>query len=148
MIAVSFFSSPEFYVVAVFVAAAVIGLAAMPGQKGEVRTFLYAGMLDYDGIPSEPCITARVDDSGHLHIHRLGLSGISTDGAYSIAVKVSGFDVTIEERLTGGADKAHAIIDCLGLERYHIRYRSEATGRSAAFSLRIAPGNTIDRLLS
>ncbi len=139
---------------AVFVAAAIIGMAAMPGQKGEVRTFLYAGMLDYDGIPSEPCITARVDDSGHLHIHRFGLSGISTDGAYSIAVKVSGFDVTIEERLTGGspyaggADKAHAIIDCLGLERYHIQYRSETTGRSAAFSLRIAPGNTIDRLLS
>lgn len=147
------FGSIEFYVVAVFLAAAVIGLAAMPRTKGEVRTFLYAGELAPDSTPSEAGIVARVDDRGRLEIYRYGLEGISMAGAYSLAVKIAGFDVTIEERLTAGPQNAEeaaigfASIDCLGTERYHIQYRSEASGRSAAFSINIRPGNEVKRLL-
>lgn len=147
------FGSIEFYVVAVFVAAAVIGLAAMPRDKGEARTFLYAGGLAPDSTPSEAGILARVNDRGHLEIFRYGLESISMDGAYSLAVKVTGFDITIEERLTPGrrtgeeAATGFAEIDCLGSERYHIQYRSEATGRNAAFSINIRPGNEVKRLL-
>lgn len=148
------FGSIEFYVVAVFIAAAVIGLAAMPRSKGEARTFLYAGELAPDITPSEAGILAHVDNHGRLEIYRYGLEGISMAGAYSLAVKIIGFDVTIEERLTTGTRSAEnaaigfASIDCLGPERYHIQYRSEATGRSAAFSINIRPGNEVKRLLS
>ena len=153
MIAASLTGSMEFYVAAVFVAAAVICLASRPARKGPARTFLYAGEPGFGGTPSEARLTARVDESGRLEIYRYGLEGVSADGAYSLAVEIRGFDVTINERLTPGsgtgcADMAKATLDCFGQERYHILYRSEATGRSAAFSLRIAPGNRIDRLLT
>lgn len=149
----SMFGSIEFYVVAVFIAAAVIGLAAMPRTKGEARTFLFAGELAPDSTPSEAGIVARVDDRGRLEIYRYGLEGISMEGAYSLAVKITGFDVTIEERLTAGSRSAeaasigYASIDCLASERYHIQYRSEVTGRSAAFSINMRPGNEVKRLL-
>lgn len=148
------FGSIEFYVVAVFVAAAVIGLAAMPRQKGEARTFLYAGEIAPASMPAEAGIEAVVDDRGRLEIYRYGLEGVGMAGAYSLAVKIIGFDVTIEERLTAGprtaetAGMGYACIDCLGPERYHIQYRSEATGRNAAFSLNIRPGNKVLRPLS
>lgn len=147
------FGSIEFYVVAVFVAAAVIGLAAMPRHKGEARTFLYGGELMEGGEPSQPCILVRVDDRGRLDIYRYGLTGVTMAGAYSLAVKIVGFDVTVEERLTAGArgaaeaTTAYACVDCLGSECYHVQYRSEATGRSAAFSINVRPGNQVTRLL-
>lgn len=142
--------SIEFYVIAVFVAAAVIGLAARPHGRGAVRTFLYSGELSDAGEPSEAGIVAHVDGRGMLEIYRYGLEGLD---AYSLAVKVSGFDVTIDERLTPGRrsgmpQTGYARIECLAAERYHIQYKSEATGRSAAFSLNIRPGNKIVRVLS
>ena len=146
--------SIEFYVVAAFVAAAVIGIVAMPKSRGEVRTFLYAGELDSSACDTEPSVVAHVDNHGRLEIYRYGLEGVGMAGAFSLAVKINGFDVTIEERLTTGhmsageAAMGYACIDCLGPERYHIQYRSEATGRNAAFSLNIKPGNEITRLLS
>lgn len=146
--------SIEFYVVAVFVAAAIIGLAALPARKGPVRTFLYAGTITPDESgETEPSIILQVLDNGRLHISRHALAGIADDGAYSLAVKVSGFDVKIEERtvagrLTPGALMlGEATVDCLALERYHFQYRCEDLGRSAAFSLNLRPGNTISRPL-
>lgn len=147
------FGSVEFYVVAVFVAAAVIGLAAMPRRKGEVRTYLYAGELYAVDEPSEAGVAVQVDERGGVCVYRYGLEGVTMGGAYSLAVKVGGFDVTIEERLTAGPRGAEAAgtgfarIDCLASERYHIQYRCEATASSAAFSLTIRPGNKVFRKL-
>ncbi len=148
------FSSIEFYVIMVFLAAAVVGLAAMPSRRGAARTFLYAGCL-YDNAPmSEPGIVAVVEADGTLSLYRFGLEGVGMDGAFSLALTIIGFDITIEERLTAGpasaqrATMARVSIDCLGAERYHFNFRSEATGRSAAFSLNIQPGNRIERRLN
>lgn len=94
--------SIEFYVVAAFVAAAVIGIVAMPKSRGEVRTFLYAGELDSSACDTEPSVVAHVDNHGRLEIYRYGLEGVGMAGAFSLAVKINGFDVTIEERLTTG----------------------------------------------
>lgn len=146
--------SIEIYVVAVFVAAAIIGLAALPSRKGPVRTFLYAGTIspEADG-DTEPSIVLRVLDNGRLHIARHAIAGVAADGAYSLAVKVSGFDVTIEERTVPGRLApvtymfGEATVDCLALERYHFQYRCEALGRSAAFSFNLRPGTTIGRPL-
>lgn len=147
------FGSIEFYIITAFVAAAVIGFSAMPSRRGTARTFLFGGELFDDVAPSVPGIVFVVGDDGVLDVYRFGIDGVDMSGAYSLALTIIGFDITIEERLTAGrlngavATAAHARIDCLGRERYHFLYRNEAIGRSAAFSLNIRPGNRIERLL-
>lgn len=150
----SMFGSIEFYVVAVFVAAAVIGLAAMPRTKGEARTFLYAGELAPDSTPSEAGIVARVDDRGRLEIYRYGLEAHIDGGslqprrenhrlrrdhrgaAYSRATQRRGRRHRLREhRLPGVGAVPHTVP-----QRGH--------GRSAAFSINIRPGNEVKRLLS
>lgn len=154
MILSSIFQTVEFYVITVFVAASVVAALAMPSRRSAARTFFFAGTLRTDAAPSEPGIVAIVADNGSLTFHRFGIDGVSVSGAYSLAVTIIDFDVTIEERLTPGsptdtsATAAYATLDCLGAERYHFNYRSEATGRNAAFSLNIRPGNRIERRLS
>lgn len=147
------FESIEFYIITAFIAAAVIGFSAMPSRRGAARSFLYGGELFDDATPSVPGIVVIVADDGTVDFYRFGLNDISMSGAYSLALTIIGFDITIEERLTAGrrgdisATSAHARIDCLGAERYHFNYRNKALGRSAAFSLNIKPGNRIERRL-
>ncbi|MDE6574244.1 MAG: hypothetical protein K2L84_02820 [Muribaculaceae bacterium] len=148
----SFFTSIEFFVIMAFIAAAVVALAAMPSKRGAARMFYYGGELDSSAAPSVPGVVALVDEQGQLLLYRFGLDGVSMDGAYSLAVTITGFDVTIDERLTAGqgdtaATSAVVRCDCFGRERYHFHFRSEATGRSAAFTLNIRPGNRIERRL-
>ncbi len=157
------FGSIEFYVICAVVAAALVAFAALPPRRGAVRTFFFTGTLheatsaDADRITSAigtaPAIRATVDSHGILMSERGGLDGIFTDGACTSAVQVSGFDVIIEERRVPGrrgrpATAATVRVDCLGAERFHFLYNSEATGRKAAFTLRISPGNTIVRGLN
>ena len=144
----SVFQTVEFYIISAFIAAAVIAAAAMPSRRSAARTFLYGGNLSDRNGPGEPAVTFIVETNGDV------TDGITESGAYSIAVTIIGFDVTIEERLTPGrpADPAiyagYTTMNCLGNERYHFHYKSEMTGRSAAFQLNIRPGNRITRPLS
>ena len=153
MLTLSIFQTVEFYIIAAFIAAAVIAAAAMPSRRSAARTFLYGGTLVPGDEAEEAGVTFTVRENGNLRIDRTGLRGISVSGAYSLAVTIIGFDVTIEERLVvgrpadEGATEAYAVMDCFGRERYHFQYKSEA-GRSAAFSLNIRPGNTIARPLT
>lgn len=154
MLLLSIFQTVEFYIIAAFIAAAVIAAAAMPSRRSAARTFLYGGTLVNSGEAQEPEVIFSVAENGNLRIDRTGLRGMSVSGAYSLAVTIIGFDVTIEERLVPGraedemVTSAYAVLDCLGRERYHFQYKSEATGRSAACSLNIRPGNTIVRPLT
>lgn len=157
MILLSIFQTVEFYVISATMAAAVIAAASLPSRRGAARTFLYAGELmapiSQVGERGGQGITVTIDENCRMHIHRFGLEGICESGAYSLSVKIFGFDVEINERLTpgrhGGEEmtQAEAVIDCFGRERYHFQYKSEATNRSCAFTLNIAAGNTINRPL-
>lgn len=150
----SIFNTVEFYVVTAFIAAAVVGFAALPARRGAARQILVGGDLLFDAPSAEPEIVFAVEDNGDIRVMRHGLEGVLESGAYSLAVTVIGFDVTIEERLTvGRGEGVEAVAACakisgLGAERYHFQYRSEATGRSAAFSLNLRPGNSISRPLT
>lgn len=138
----------------VFIAAAVVGLAAMPSRRGEARQQLVAGELIYDAAPSVPGIVIIVNDDATFTIYRFGLENVAESGAFSLVVTFIGFDITIDERVVYGrqdgrmATAAQATIKGVAPERYHILYRSEATGRNAALSLNMRPGNRIDRELS
>lgn len=154
MITASIFNTVEFYIVTAFIAAAVVGYAALPSRRDPVRQLLVAGDLLDGYAPSEPGIVARVADNGDLEIYRFGIDSLADTGAYSLAVTIIGFDITVDERITPGrrgtaaVTAARAAIGGLGAERYHFLYRSDATGRSASFSLNIRPGNRIERRLS
>lgn len=160
MLALSIFQTVEFYVIAAVAAASVIAAAALPPRRGPVRSFLYAGTLETDAPPGEPqAIEATVGDDGYLCLRRTGLAGLTDTGAWSLAVQISGFDVTVNERITAGrrrpADEdpplpvgaAHARLDCFGRERYHFRFVSDATGRSCNFTMTVAPGARLRKAL-
>ncbi len=149
MIICEFLGTVEFYVICALVAAAVLGLCVKPASKGEVRTFLYPGILAAESDPHEEELELTCLDDGSIEICRHGLSGkIAPDGAYSIAVKLSGFDVEITERITRGhgemsADspgKATVMTDFAGREYYHFRYKNEETGQLVVFTLHNRPG--------
>lgn len=155
MIAAGIFNTVEFYVVAAVAAAAVLAAAALPSRRGSARTFLYEGTLG-SGVqpkPQPPSVDVWVDEWCGLCVCRKGMEGVHSDGAYSLAVEIIGFDVTINERITAGmhrtdpVDTATARMECFGRERYHFRYVSESTGRSCAFYLNISPGNRLHRAL-
>lgn len=152
MLPCSFFNTVEFYVICAFVAAAVIAAVSTPSRKGAARTFLFAGTLIPDAEDGGAGIRAEVDDFGYLVITRFGFRDLCTDGAYSLAVEIAGFDVIIKERVTPGrhgfpVPAARCVVDCLGRERYHFQYISEHSRASAAFSLNIRPGNKVERKL-
>lgn len=151
---VSIFQTVEFYIIAAFIAAAVVAAAALPSRRGAARTFLFGGELSEHLPTGGSEIIFTVEDNGNVSVVRTGFEGMTESGAYSLAVTIIGFDATIEERLMPGkisdapVNTGYATMNCFGRERYHFQYKSEVTGRSAAFSLNIRPGNTISRPLS
>lgn len=159
MILIGIFQTPEFYVIVSVVAAAVIALVALPERKGEVKLHLLEGRLiagdddRADISPGQGSVTFTVDDSRRVHLLRQGLAGIAVDGALSLAVRVSGFDITIEERVTPGspfgpqATAAAFCLDFLAPEWYHIRYESEAFSQHASLTLHVREGITLTKRL-
>lgn len=149
MIICGFLGTVEFYVICALVAAAVLGLCVKPAHKGEVRTFLYPGILSPESDLHDEEIELTCLDDGSIEICRHGLNGkIAPDGAYSIAVRLSGFDVEIIERITRGQGsisdeapgKATVTTDFAGQDYYHFRYKNEETGQLAVFTLHNRPG--------
>lgn len=159
MILSSVFQTPEFYVIVSVIAAAVIAVASLPERKGEVKLHLLAGELHEAGetqsadTPGYGSVTFTVGSSNVVTLRRDGLSGVSIDGALSLAVRVSGFDITIEERVTNGssfppmASSATFELNFLAPEWYHIRYESEAFSEHASLTLHVREGITLTKRL-
>lgn len=150
----AWFHTIEFYVILAFVAAAVVALCGRPSSRGAVQTHLVAGtLLLTEGAAEGPAgVAFRVDDRGRVEVFRYGLRGVTDRGAYSLAVSVSGFDVTVKERTVGGRGNeavscATATLDFLGSERYHFQYKVEDSALTTAFYLTIRPGARVDRSL-
>ena len=75
-------------------------------------------------------------------------------GAVSLAVRVSGFDIVIEDRVTPGdlsplgmAAAAVFTLDFLAPEWYHIRYESEQFSEHAALTLHVREGIRMEKKL-
>ena len=160
IITASVFQTVEFYVIVSVIAAAVIALTSLPERKGEVKLYLIAGQLFQQTDNS----TSTEVTSGTLHIEvqagnivnirREGLEEVTMNGAVSLAVKVSGFDIVIEERITPGNVSAEGVansvvfrFDFLAPEWYHIRYESERFGEHAAFTLHVREGIVMRKVL-
>ena len=95
-----FFHSTEFYVIASMAAAAVVGLCVRPPSRGEAIERLLAGTLcRSDSNDPEPRVTISCpEDGGPVLLTRSGLAGLTSAGAVSLAVTVTGTAVAIAER--------------------------------------------------
>ena len=140
-----FFQSTEFFVLLLFVAAAVVAACARPSRRGQAVTRTFAGWLMTTGKP-EPAVDIDCLDNGDVRLTRTGLEGVRSDGAVSLAVVQIGRDLEIKERITPGSmlgesvDTACFTFKFMGADWYHVKYESESTGRMAAFSLHNRPG--------
>ena len=153
----SVFQTPEFYVIVSVIAAAVIAAVSLPERKGEVKLHLLAGELreadESADNPSPGAITFTVGAGNLVTLRREGLRGVSMDGAVSLAVKVSGFDITIDERVTPGspygqmAESATFTLDFLAPEWYHIRYESDSLSEHASLTLHVREGIVLTKRL-
>lgn len=149
----SIFTTTEFYVTVLVIAAAVIAFAAMPAHRGEVKEYLLSGeLIPAPGDFSSPAINVECSDSGEVILTRKGIDLPLPPAAVSIAVSVKGFDITVNERIVAGTEPGPAVeaafsLDFIGRERYHIRYVSEATSRSCSFILHNRPGINITKEL-
>lgn len=156
MILYSIFQTPEFYVIVSVVAAAVIAAISLPERKGEVKLHLLAGELEEADSAAEPgnsSLTLSVGPDNSVTLRRDGLSGVAMDGAVSLAVRVSGFDISIDERITPGspyspqAGCATFRLDFLAPEWYNIRYESEARSERASLTLHVREGIVVTKHL-
>lgn len=147
MIDSAFFHTTEFFVIAVVIAALIVGFMALPAKRGEVRQFFVEAVIGTSDSPDpDPSITLICRDDGSVTLIRKGLSGVRTSGMVNLAITVVGYDVTIQERLVEGstwdsmADRAVANLTMLARERYHIAYISESLSRFASLTLNNRPG--------
>lgn len=159
-IILSVFQTPEFYVIVSVIAAAIVAVASLPERKGEVKLHLLAGELQTSSDPSDDlgpghgAIIFEVHAGNFVSLRRTGLTGVTMDGALSLAIKVSGFDIVIEERVTTGswspfgmADSAVFHLDFLAPEWYHIRYESEQFSEHASLTLHVREGIRVEKKL-
>lgn len=154
IIVLSVFKTVEFYVIVSVIAAAIVALAALPDRKSEVKTYLLAGELltasedsDEECGPGHGELIFECHAGNFVSLRREGLQGVAMNGAVSLAVSVSGFDITIEERVSpgshpsfGDASAAVFMLDFLAPEWYHIRYESERHGEHASLTFHIREG--------
>lgn len=147
MIIAAFFTSVEFYVVAVIIAAAVIAYASRPASVGAIRHFVLVGNLceftDDDNV--QPRVAVRCTDSGDVLLSRFGLENLTTSGGVSLVIDVKGFEITIEERVAtaeGGEEVNTALfnLEFMGHERYSVRYENKDMELIALFTINNWPG--------
>lgn len=142
----------EICVLLFIVAAAVLAVAIRPGGKGPAETYFYSGDLMVAG-DSSPLLAITVGDDYRAAVMRRGLAGaLCDDGAVSLAVTVTGTDVTVEERVTPGKmmsaddtrpDSAMFFLDCLPPNtRIHLRYNASAFSSGASCTFTVRPGFT------
>lgn len=137
----SVFNSVEFYVIAVVIAAAIVGFMAKNSSPGPVRQILLPGQL-IDTECDMPAVEFDCRPDGSVTMTRHGLVDITDRGAVSVAITVKGFEVAIEERLTHGValdatvvNAARFELDFMGSEHYFITYTSPALNLFCALTL-------------
>ena len=149
------FHSVEFYVVLLTVAAIAVGVLAAPSGRGPAETGFVTGYLrgSRAGEPMEPCVEIECLADGNVLLTRHGLPDLTDAATVALAVTRTGFDISVEERVTPGrggewADTATFILPGLGQERYHLKYNSQPTSTFAALTFRNTPGLKARRPLS
>lgn len=139
----TFFTTTEFYVIAITIAVAVIALVARPSQRGEAFSYIFTARL-IPATSDTPKLYIEAMDNGKLKILHRGASA-SDNTRISISLTIIGKDIKIVEKPypevydEGAPCDAEYIVDCLKSDRYHLYFDSPAMGIYAASSLRNTP---------
>lgn len=138
------------YILLLFVSAVFVAYLGRPKDRKKAFKQLYAGTLinpeDAESAVSKPHIRVRCMDNNMVVIERLGVEGLTSSGAVSLATTFKGNDVEIIERVTPGYPNdtlmagASFTIDMSGAEWRHIKWNNEENGLWCAFSLHVRNG--------
>lgn len=148
-----FFNTVEFYVILAVVAAAILALASRPDSLAPVKELLMACRLEDEAEHSAASVEMECQPNGLISIARRGVADICDGGAVSLAIKIKGRDMLIEERITQGRGlmrpsvSASCLLPFIRLERYHVVYNSSSTGQYVAFTFPAKPGIKVLRSL-
>lgn len=148
-----FFTTVEFYVILAVVAAAILALASRPDSLAPVKEILLGCNIEEESSTNMPLVEMECLENGLISISRHGIEDICEGGAVSLAIKIKGKDMCIEERLTRGRGlirpivSAHCVLPFVKLERYRVIYNSSSTGLFVAFTFPARPGLKVERSL-
>ena len=139
-----FFHSVEFYVLALFVAFALLGLIVSPRLSGAATSVIAAmEMGERSAVPA-----------GTMTLRRYGLAVRDGEGAYLTVTIVDDKMKIVEKRgaATGGSGQptevdAIACLTKLPTRKLHVRYDSEITGEWGLAAVLVADGNTVETRL-
>ena len=153
----------EWCVIGFMAALSVLAAVLRPSQRHEAMTYFIKGEYvddDYEstsgggaqGDDGKASLEVYVGDSGPVFMRR-GFDGLlRCDGStIALAITIKGADITIKERIAGGAGEPYrgaVSFDCSALRlrgSYHIQYISDEMSRSTAFSLLMKPGVRVRR---
>lgn len=95
-----FVGSLEFYVIALAVAAAIVGALMRPANKAKARvSFCRGETLLTEAAEAESTIAVESDGKGHLLLTHRGVILPSSDCEINCSVTISGEEIKIAERL-------------------------------------------------
>lgn len=153
-------SSTYTYILLLFVAAAFVAFIARPTRRGEAVQRLYGGELIEDFEVEDPAaadgtprLYVRCLEGGNVEFRRVGVAGLTSTGAVSLAVTVTGKDVEVKERVSPGFvnDRPMAgasfVVDLTGSEWRHVHWVDEDSGYWCAFTLHLRPGISFSVIL-
>lgn len=137
----NYFTTTEFYILAILVAVTAIALIFHPSKTGEIITYFYKGAISPCVEPSEdPKIKIMALDDGRLAITHTKVP-ITDD--VSISIDIKGHDLRIKEKqfsrggmeIVGEYCDVMYFIDKLKADRYHLRFESAEEGTSCSTSI-------------
>lgn len=143
-----FFTSTEFYCLAIVVAVALIGLLMSDKPQKPAETYITTLYTSIDAEPyADNAVCLNVMPDGALLISRSGIAA-TPDTGINLVVDVVGDKVRIvEKRATAAAAstlptmlRGTAQLTCLRRGRYTVRYESEVTGMWAILALSMVEG--------
>ncbi len=144
----------QWYVLLTVVAAAFIAACAWPKDKGRADQRLLAGELIDGPFSPVPVLRVEVFAGNRVQFSRIGVEGLTSSGADSLAVNRIGFDLSIKERVSAGYSNdpmvagAYFEMDFLAPdEYYHVHWIDEDSGLWTAFTLHVREGIVIEREL-
>ena len=149
-----FFHSVEFYVLALFVAFALLGLIVSPRLSGAATSVIAA--MEMGERSAVPAGTLRLEcgPAGTMTLRRYGLAVRDGEGAYLTVTIVDDKMKIVEKRgaATGGSGQPTEVdaIACLTkvpTRKLHVRYDSEITGEWGLAAVLVADGNTVETRL-
>ena len=143
-----FFNSIEFYIIALFVAFALVGLIFGTSSRGPARTQIVAfDLSDVDGA-AQPVVTLTAQPDGRMRVERPAMEINQGDTVNLVATLIDDKLKLVEKRGVSARGTEPYVVSATALlkipqnRRLSVRYESEITGQWATASFTNADERT------